>query len=387
MVTIMGEKTQATVLKFLHIGDIHLDTPFTGLAPELSDERRVGLRQSFIKMMDYVRGAGINYVLISGDLFETDCATGGTADLIIREFKACAETKFIIAPGKHDAYENNPIYSTDRLPSNCYLFTTEKMDRFDFEEDKVVVYGWAFVKDGINENPLYDRTVGDSSKINIVCGYADVDGAVDSDICPISTADLKKFGADYYAFGSRHEGGDFVNLGSAMYGYSGAVESTGFDEPGIGGAKLITVKYADGEMSMDAKNLVFGKIAFRKESIDITGVDTGSEVMNRVSSLVSEKKYGAETALYIELTGEIDPRFIIPKNLGSDAFGLYSFEMKDRTLPLYNTQSFMRDMSVKGELFRQLLPMLKSENEEERLLGARAFREGLAALENREIET
>ena len=47
-------------------------------------------------------------------------------------------------------------------------------------------------------------------------------------------------------------------------------------------------------------------------------------------------------------------------------------------------ETFMRDMSVKGELFRQLLPMLKSENEEERLLGARAFREGLAALENRE---
>ena len=42
MVTIMGEKTQATVLKFLHIGDIHLDTPFVGLAPEKSDERKVG---------------------------------------------------------------------------------------------------------------------------------------------------------------------------------------------------------------------------------------------------------------------------------------------------------------------------------------------------------
>ena len=30
---------------------------------------------------------------------------------------------------------------------------------------------------------------------------------------------------------------------------------------------------------------------------------------------------------------------------------------------------------------------VKSKNEQERLLGARAFREGLAALENREIET
>ena len=44
-------------------------------------------------------------------------------------------------------------------------------------------------------------------------------------------------------------------------------------------------------------------------------------------------------------------------------------------------------MSVKGELYRQLLPMLESENEEERLVAARAFREGLAALENREIDT
>jgi DNA repair exonuclease SbcCD nuclease subunit len=387
MVTIMGEKTQATVLKFLHIGDIHLDTPFVGLAPEKSDERKVGLRESFLKMMDYVRGAGVNYVLISGDLFETECATGNTADLLIREFRNAPDTKFIIAPGKHDSYENNPIYTSGRLPSNCYIFNSDKLDRFDFEEDRVVIYGWAFVNGGIVESPLYDRTVGDSSKINIVCGYADLDGEVGSDCCPVSTTDLKKFGADYYAFGSRHEGGDFVNLGSAMYGYSGAIESTGFDEPGIGGAKLVTVKYMNGEMSMDAKNLTFGKIAFKKETIDVTGVNSGSEIVSRVSSLVSEKKYDENIALYLELTGEIDPRFIIPKNLGSDAFGLYSFEIKDRTLPLYNTKSFRRDMSVKGELFRQLLPMLESKDEEERLLGARAFREGLAALENREIDT
>ena len=44
-------------------------------------------------------------------------------------------------------------------------------------------------------------------------------------------------------------------------------------------------------------------------------------------------------------------------------------------------------MSVKGELFRQLLPMLQSEDEEERIIAALAFREGLAALEDREIDT
>lgn len=383
----MSENTQATVLKFLHCGDIHLDTPFADLSPEKSDERRRGLRDSFRKMMEYVRGAGINYVLISGDLFDNECATNSTAELLISEFRSSPDTKFIIAPGRKDCYNGNLIYSTNRLPSNCYIFQVDKLDRFDFNDDRLVIYGWGFMDESITASPIYERRVDDSSKINIVCGYADVDGAIGSELCPVSTVDIKKFGADYYAFGSRHEGGDFVNFESTMYGYSGALESTGFDEPGIGGAKLVTVKYKNGEMSMDAKNLTFGRIVFVKESVDITGVDTASEVVARVSGLINEKKYGPETALYIEFTGSIDPRFIIPKNIGSDVFELYSFEMKDKTLPLYNTDSFKRDMSIKGELYRQLISMLQSDDEEERLLGARAFREGLAALENREIDT
>lgn len=383
----MSEKNQALVLKFLHCADIHLDTPFVGLAPEKSDERRVGLRTAFMKMMEYVRGAGIDYVLMSGDIFETECATNSTAELLIREFRNCHDTKFIIAPGKFDAYENNPIYTSGRLPNNCFIFSDDKLGRFDFEEDNVTVYGWAFMTESLKESPIYDKTVGDSSRINIVCGYADLDGKIGSDTCPVSSADMKKFGADYYAFGSRHEATDFINLGSAMYAYPGALESTGFDFPGIGGAKLVIVKYNKGEMSMDAKNLTFGQIVFKRETIDITGVDSNNEIINRISKLVSDKKYGAETALWLELTGYISPRYIVPKNFGSDAFGLYSFELTDKTIPLFGTESFKRDMSVKGELFRQLLPIMESDDEEEKLLGSRAFREGLAALENREIDT
>ena len=383
----MSEKTQSTILKFLHCGDIHLDTPYAGLSPEKSDERRASLRNTFMKMMEYVRGAGINYVLISGDLFETDTATNSTCELLIREFRNCPDTKFIIAPGRYDCYENNPIYTSGRLPANCYIFSSDRLSRFDFDEDKVTVYGWAFMGESLRNSLLYDTRVDDSSKINIVCGYADLDGQVGSDTCPVSMADLKKFGADYYAFGSRHDGGEIGNMGGLLYGYSGSLESVGYDTPGIGGAKLLTVKYKNGELSIDAKNLTFGQVVFKRETLDITGVDSNNEIINRVSRLVSDKKYGSETALCLELTGNIDPRFIVPKNLGSDTLGLYSFELKDKTMPLYNVTPFKRDMSVKGELFRQLLPLMESEDEEERLVAGMAFREGLAALENREIET
>ena len=382
----MSERNQVTQLKFLHCGDIHLETPYADLSPEKSDERRRSRRESFMKMMEYVRGSGVDYVLISGDLFESEFATNRTVELLVREFRNCSDTKFIIAPGRSDCYRDNPIYTSGRLPSNCYVFSEPTLARFDFDDDKVTVYGWGFDTPSLTVNPLYDKQVDDISKINIVCGYAEVDGALESELCPISTQDLKKFGADYYALGSRHAGGEFVSLEDSMYGYAGALESIGFDNPGIGGAKLIVVKYNGGELAIDAKHMSFGKTVFKSETMDITGVDTSYEIINRVSRLVSDRKYGAETALRVELTGYISPRFIVPKNLGNDAFGLYSFEIIDKTMPLFGTEGFKRDMSVKGELYRQLLPMLESEDEEERLIAALAFREGLAALEDREID-
>ena len=339
-----------------------------------------------MKMMEYIRGTGINYVIISGDLFEAEYATNSTAELIVREFRNCPETRFIIAPGRSDPYFGNPIYESKRLPDNCFVFDSENMSSFDFEDDKVRVYGWGFTTPSMNQNPIFDRQVDDISKINVVVGYADIDGALSSDTCPIATGDLKRFGADYYAFGSRHEGGEFVSLEDSMYGYSGALESIGFDNPGIGGAKLVVVKYNGGELSIDAKSMSFGQIAFKSEKVDITGVDTSNEIINRISRLVSEKRYGSETALRVELTGSVDPRFIVPKNLGSDAFGLYSFELLDRTMPLYGTEYLKRDMSVKGEIFRQLLPLLESDDPRERQTAAIAFREGLAALEGRDID-
>lgn len=383
----MSERKVGERLKFLHCSDLHLDTPYVGLTPEKSDECRRSLRQTFGKLMEYVRNAGINYVLMSGDVFDIKYATGATAEMLIREMRNTPDTVFIISPGKHDHLDGNPIYNSGRLPDNCYVFESETLDRFDFAEDKVTVYGWGFKGEEMKESPLYDKHVDDISKINIVCGYADVDGDVNSTSCPISSQDLKRFGADYYALGSRHEGSDFIKLDDSMYAYSGSLESVGFDEPGMGGAKLITIRYNNGELSIDVKNMPFGQIRFEREVIDVTGVNTNNEIINRVSRLVQEKKFGAQTALVIELCGFVDPRFVIPRNLGSDTFGLYFFDIVDKTLPLYGTESLRRDMSVKGDVFRQMLPILENGTDEEKLIAARAFREALAALENREIDS
>ena len=374
-----------THLKFLHCGDIHLDIPFVGLTADKSEERRRVLRSSFMRMMQYVRDTNVNVVLMSGDLFNTEYATNITAEVLIREFKNCAGVDFIIAPGKHDHYNGNPIYESGRLPGNCHVFSSDKLSRFDFEQYNVTVYGWAFMDKAMRENPLLDRQVDDSSRVNIVCAYADLDGAVDSDVCPISVADIKRFGADYYALGSRHEATKLLSAGASKYSYCGSLECTGFDEPGIGGANLISVAYSEGELSIEHKKVTFGHVRFETEELDITGVDTNNEVISRISKMISEKKYDNETALRIRLVGSVDPRFCVPVNMESDAFGLYFFHMEDNTIPLYGTEKMRRDMSMKGKMFRSFYPLLTSDNEEKRLLAAKAFRIALAAVEGREL--
>ena len=382
----MSDTQKTTHLRFLHCSDIHLDTVYNGLSEEKSEERRRELRVSFMNMMQFVRDRGINVVLMSGDVFDTRYATNTTAEVLIREMRNCQSTIFIISPGKCDSYRDNPIYTSGRLPQNCYVFSDDALSRFDFEEYNVTVYGWAFMDAEMKNNPLLDKKVDDVSRINIVCGYADLDGDISSTSCPISTLDLKKFGADYYALGSRHEASSFDKLGDSICSYCGSLECTGFDEPGIGGANYIVVDYKGGELSIDVKRLSFGHLKFVTEKIDITGVDTNNEIINRISCLISDKKYGIDTALRIELSGYIDPRFVVPRSFESEAFGLYHFAVIDKTVPLYGTEPLKRDMTVKGEMYRHLLPLLQSEDEDERMTASRAFRVGLALLENREID-
>ena len=77
---------------------------------------------------------------------------------------------------------------------------------------------------------------------------------------------------------------------------------------------LDMARTADEKDSIDVKKLSFGRMRFVTETIDITGVDSGNEIINRITGLISDKRYGMETALRVQLVGSIPPRFFVPKN-------------------------------------------------------------------------
>ena len=59
-------------MKFVHIADMHFDSPFVNLSEKdiMGDLRRLEQRKVFKKIIEYIKEKNIKYFFISGDLYE-----------------------------------------------------------------------------------------------------------------------------------------------------------------------------------------------------------------------------------------------------------------------------------------------------------------------------
>ena len=59
-------------MKFIHIADIHFDSPFVNLSDKenLGDLMRLQQRKVFKKVIEYIKENDIECLFISGDLYE-----------------------------------------------------------------------------------------------------------------------------------------------------------------------------------------------------------------------------------------------------------------------------------------------------------------------------
>lgn len=382
----MSKEQSTKKVRILHCGDLHLDSAFSKASISKGEERRAELRSVFSDMMKYVRNSEIDILLITGDLFDSEFATSETLDLLVREFSFCQVPVFI-SPGNHDPYKEGSIYTLGKFPSNVFIFKQEGLMSVRLEALNTTVYGWAFCDISHRFSPIADKKVKDKSSLNIVCGHTQLDNPL-SEYCPVSKSDIESFGADYYAFGHVHVNPEQKRIGKASYAYSGFLEGRSFDECGLGGAWLIEAeKEANStEYKISTKRLNFARHRYETVTIDVEGLLDIPSIRNKISSTVKNLAFGPECSLRVILTGSI-PLSLSLKALNGESYGLNYIEYKDHTTPTYNSEFLLKDMTIKGELYRYLLPMLTDGTTEERETAARALKVALSALENREITT
>lgn len=378
----MGEKN---VIKILHLGDVFLDCPFSAMKAEESAVRRRETRETLTRAVKYAVDEEVDLVLFSGNLTDHHYATFETMELLCRVFRAAPACRFLIAPGPHDPMTETCLYRLSDLPGNVTVFDTARVSSVSFPDIGVTVYGWAFESKNYTSSPLaVDREPPEIPGITLVMGYADVgDGEGDA---PLSLNEIGDFGGDYLALSGGRLFDGFHRVGTVTYAYSGALEHASYEEPGFGGGNLVTLTpVADGSTHVECARVNFGCRRYAMEEFDITGVENQNEVLNRITAVIKERGYGRETALRALLTGRVPFGFAMPRTLTGENFGLADFELDDRTLPSFDDSRVARDMTVRGELCRTLIPAMRVGSEEEQHAAAYALKLGLSALDGRDV--
>lgn len=205
-------------MKFVQIGDVHFDVPFTTISDRLNlgEQRRLEQRKAFKKVIDYIKDNDVENLFICGDLYENEYIRSSTIEYINKLFKEIENTKIFIIPGNHDPFLNDSFYKNFKWNSNVKIFGS-KIEKVEL--DNVNIYGYGFDDFELNKN--LEEIELDNNKFNILLTHGDLYNA--SKYNAINLKDIINKGFDYIAIGHIHKRDEY---------YSGSLISLGFDEPG-----------------------------------------------------------------------------------------------------------------------------------------------------------
>ena len=337
-------------MKFVHIADLHLDTPLISLKNnrELIKNRRNEHKQIFKDVIKFVKKEKVDALFIAGDLFEHKFVEKSTIEFIINSLEIIPDTKVFITPGNHDPFIKNSPYTTFEWPSNVKIFG-EKIEKVSLAE-KIDVYGMGFENFEVAENNFKNFKVEDKEKINFLITHGTLNGA-SGKYNDINSKYLDQF--DYVALGHIH-----LPMFEEKIVYSGALVACGFDETGEHG--MVVGELVDGKVKYEFKNMEYRH--FVDLEIDISDIKTSIDVFDKVDLKDDIYRITFKGARNVEVKEVIE----LLKSKSSNIT-----EFRDETHLPYDLDEISKQQTLKGIFTRKMLEEIeRNPNQKEEIMKA-----------------
>lgn len=338
-------------LKFIHCADIHLDAPFKEYGTgTYADTRRKDIRNAFKNILDRVKKENAQMLLISGDLYEHKTVSKSTMEWLYMVLSG-VEAPVVIIPGNHDPYIMNSWYKSWEWPANVSILSPDN-PQLVIESLDVNIYGMGFSSFREEKPDLSIVTPPEKNMFNIFMFHGTLDMCFTNQAYkPISSLELETLGYDYYALGHFHGSQDNYPLKNAYN--PGSPEPLGFDEPGVHGALVVTMKKEDDSVSIEAQKFDTANRVYHDKDIDITGFKTLEEVKIRILGFL--EGYNSERDIVrINLKGRTELS-LETDTLSSffDEDWLYLKIIND-TRKAFDLDELVMDPSLKGAFVRDM---------------------------------
>ena len=359
-------------MKFVHIADMHLDSAFLNLSDKdiMGDLRRLEQRKVFKKIIDYIKENDIEYLFISGDLYEHKYIKQSTIEYINNLFKEIPKTRVFISAGNHDPKVKNSYYNKFNWNSNVKIFDSfiEKVETKDAN-----IYGYSFDDFYCNDCELENEKIEHNGKPNILVIHGNLDGAKKDDkpYNPISKVVLEEKGFDYVALGHIHKT-DYDSSKYQKIVYPGSTISLGFDELGKHG--MIVGEFDNG---LKLEFVPLDDEEFTVRQLNVNNIYSKEELIENINELNIEPNQYVEIILTGGRNFEIDIYDIL-KFIQNDRI----IKIKDETKIAIDLEKISNENTLRGLFAKDMMNKLENEDDlEKKNILEKAIEIGLDALE------
>jgi DNA repair exonuclease SbcCD nuclease subunit len=355
-------------MKFIHCGDLHLDSKMeTNLSRAKANLRRRELMESFERLASYAAENEVTAVIIAGDLIDSESYSRTTVEKFLAAVESAPEVDFLLLTGNHDPAS---LLSDIQLPDNLKLFDTAWTT---FTYENVDIKGAVLTPQ--NYQTIYGSLSLNPAQVNIVVMHGDL--GTEAGLCTINKNALTNKHLNYLALGHIHDPQEGTLNDGATWAYAGCLEGRGFDECGPRGFREITTS----ENSLTQRFVPFAKRTCETVEVDITGLPTFPEIKRAVNSALAGAS--PESLVKVVLTGKFLPDANKDtESLAADLNATFFFaKIKDETTLLIDPLDYANDISLRGEFVR-LVSAAPDLTEEER---SRILNVGLRALAGEDV--
>ncbi len=236
-------------IHFVHAADLHLDTPFTGIAgpaPQVAEALRDASLQAWDDLVAFTIAQGAAALLLAGDVYD-GAQRGVRAQLrVLQGLRALsrAGVRTLIVHGNHDPLDG---WSAIReWPPGVHVFGHAAVDTVSIAAEDcapIHVHGISYERRDVADNlaARFRREPTDGVHVGLL--HATVGTSSEhASYAPCSLSDLEAAGMDYWALGHIHRRA-VLRSGHPWIVYAGDLQgrSPKASETGAKGAYLVTV--------------------------------------------------------------------------------------------------------------------------------------------------
>jgi DNA repair protein SbcD/Mre11 len=213
--------------RFLHAGDLHLDSPVEGLSaeapPEVLSVLRNATTDAWRAIVRTALDERVDFVLVAGDVFEVSSPTllgqtrfrDGLAEL------AAAGIGSFVVHGNHDPLDGRTWAPSLSFPDAAHRFGTASVEAVPVLRDGreiARVHGRSYPRAAVTENYAAGFRAAPEAPFSIGLLHANVgDRPGHGNYAPCSVDDLRASGMDYWALGHIHQPGRVLADPPAYY--------------------------------------------------------------------------------------------------------------------------------------------------------------------------